>query len=235
MRLKTTLFLYLLSFSLSGQSQHYNHSTIWMRFVVTAPLSKNWDFFGDYIHRQQNNVGEKNPLAHESFEQLRFWANYKHNKWLFQVNPFSFIHSVPLLGKLSDYNAQPNIEYRFAASAELKQTVGKWTFKERGQYEYRVLKSLNYDGTARARARFFAQYALAKNTKFTFFEEYWFNVPPRKVPNRFDQNWTYLGVSQQITKVTSLELGYRRNLRERNSLTEFDDENALDVAVSLKF
>jgi hypothetical protein len=235
MRLKTTIFLLGLTLSLSGQAQHYMHSTFWMHGIVTAPLSKKWDTNVDYIHRLQNDIGSQNPFTHASLAQLRFWENYKYKNWLFQLNPFSYIVSSQYLGKLSDYNVKPNLEYRFAVSAEVKQTAGKWTFKERGQYEYRVLRSLNYGGTARARARFLAQYVITDKTKCSFSEEYWFNVPPRKVPNVFDQNWILVNVSQQVSKKLAIELGYRRNIRERNTLKEFDEENGLEVAANLKF
>jgi hypothetical protein len=237
MQLKATIFLLSFAWSLSGQTQHYSHSTVWMHGGVTAPLSKskNWETNIDYIHRLQNEIGSKNPLAHASLAQLRFWENYKHGNWLFQICPFSYIKSTTYLGKLSDYNIKPNTEYRFAASAEVKQTFGKLTLKERGQYEYRLLKTLNYDRTARARARFFAQYAVTEKTKFTFYEEYWFNVPPNKLPNQFDQNWILLTVGRQLTKKFGMDIGYRRNLKERSSLTEFDDDNGLEVAANLKF
>ena len=235
MRLKTTIFLLSFTLSLSGQAQYYMHSTFWMHGIVTVSFNKKWETNADYIHRLQNELGKKNPLAHASLAQLRFWQNYRTGNWLFQINPFSYIVSSAFLGKWSDYNIPKNIEYRFAASAEMKQTVGKWTFKERGQYEYRFLKSLNYKATARARVRGVIQYAFTNKTRCSFSEEYWFNVPPRKVPNRFDQNWIMVNISQQVSKKLALELGYRHNVRERITLTEFDEENGIEIAGNLKF
>ena len=232
---RTTFFLIFSMLTLTVHAQHYQHKTFWTRGLVTAPLSKKWDFFGEYIHRQQNEIGSNNPFSHASFQEVRLWGYYKYKNWVFQVNPYTFIHSVPFLGKPADYNANPNFEHRVAVGAEVKQVVGKFTFKERFQYEYRFLKSLNYVGTARARLKGSVEYDLAKNTKLRLSEEYWFNVPPRNVPNRFDQNWISLNVAQQITPHFTLEFGYRRNQRERNTLTEFDEENGLDVCFNLKF
>ena len=131
MQLKITFFLLVISDALFGQTQHYNHTTFWLRGIVTAPLSKKWDFYADYIHRQQNDLGSKNPFPEPSLRQLRLWLYYKKDNFTFQINPFSYVKSFQSLGKLPDYNVPPNLEYRFAVAGEWKQTVGKFTFKER--------------------------------------------------------------------------------------------------------
>ena len=235
LRLKTTLLLVGFAGALFGQTQHYTHTTFWYRGLVAVPLSKNWDFYGEYIHRQQNEIGSSNPFTHESFEEVRLWLHLKKGNWTVQFNPISYIHSVPFLGKLADYTANPNQEWRAAASLELKQNVAKWTFKERAQYEFRFPKSLDYALTTRFRLKGLAQIAISDKTKLTLSDELWLNMPPNQAANHFDQNWIYVGMSQQVCKVLSLELGYRRNLKERSSTTEFDDENGIDLTTAFRF
>ena len=235
--MKLKLILYFMGFVLPlfGQTVHYQHTTFWMRCVLTAPLSKKWDFYTDYIHRQQNDLGAKSPFPEPSLRQLRLWLYYKKGDFTFQINPFSYVKSFQSLGKLSDYNVPPNLEYRFAVAGEWKQTAGKFTFKERGQYEYRLLKFFNYAAVYRGRLRGLVQYAFTDKTKLSLSEEYWYNLPPRKVHNKFDQNWLLLNVSQQLTKTFALEFGYRYSTKERNSLTEFDYDNGIDIAANFKF
>ena len=110
---RTTFFLIFSMLTLTVHAQHYQHKTFWTRGLVTAPLSKKWDFFGEYIHRQQNEIGSNNPFSHASFQEVRLWGYYKYKNWVFQVNPYTFIHSVPFLGKPADYNANPNFDWCF--------------------------------------------------------------------------------------------------------------------------
>lgn len=218
-------------------AQHYQHNTFWFRAAVLTAINKQWDFSGDYVHRQQNDarISKINPFQRESLDELRLWAILKKKYVSFLFNPVTYMYSKPLLGKAADYEAAANYEIRFAVGAEARQTRSKWNFRERAQYEYRIQKSDNYRASGRIRLRNTLQYALSAKNSLAFFNEVFLNTGPNPKPNFFDQTWNMLSFGRQLTSKMKLDVGIMRNLRERRSLTEFDDENALNLAFTFKF
>jgi Protein of unknown function (DUF2490) len=238
MRLSFFLLLFLLTtFMPQGvQAQHYEHATIWARTTITIPLSKNWDGQFEYLHRSQNNFRESrwNPFNHESFEEPRLWFYFKQPKFTIQLNPITYFYSEPLLGKEADFNIKPNHIWQAVIGLDLRQEQKKWTIKERVQYEYRWLKSLNFVPIGRLRFRGTVQYQATTKTKIQVFDEVFLNTPPHKLARNFDQNWFLVGIIHQLNKYVGLDLGIMRNYRQRQNRLEFDHETAINVGANFR-
>ncbi len=238
MRLKYTLFfLFLLSFFVENAiAQHYEHTTLWAKTTITTPLSKNWDAQFEYVHRSQNNfrVNMWNPLNHESFEEPRLWFYFKQKNYTIQLNPITYFYSEALLGKEADFDTAPNNIWQSVVGLEVRQTASKWLFKERFQYEYRWLQSLNYVPIGRLRLRGTVQYQALKHTKLQVFNEVFLSAPPHKLANNFDQNWFAVGVIHQITDRINVDLSLMRNYRQRANGLEFDHETGLNGGVNFR-
>jgi Protein of unknown function (DUF2490) len=232
MRLIVSLFLCLLVAFMPhvAQAQHYEHATFWAKTTIAAPLSKNWDVQFEYVHRQQNNFRESrwNPFSHESLEEPRLWFYFKQPTYIIQLNPITYIYSEPLLGKESDFNLEHNEEWRSVVGLELFQNVGKWTIKERVQYEYRWQKLLNYVPTGRIRLKGTVQYQVTLKTKMQVYNEVFLNTPPHKFANNFDQDWFLVGINHTINDHVNFDLGIMRNYRKRVNGIEFDHETAIN-------
>ena len=234
--MKTKLIIGLIVMPLWLKAQHYNHTTFWGKIIANTPLSTQWDFQFEYVHRSQNDyhISKWNPLSKESLEEIRVWFYFKKNNLTVQFNPLTYIHSKILLGKEADYLLKPNIEWRSTMGLVVKQIVSKWVFQERVQYDYRWIKILNYKPTGRVRLRGTIQYALTGRTKLQCYEEVFLNAPPHKLKNDFDQNWALIGVVHQLTPKLAFDIGYMRNHRKRPNGIEFDEENAISLGLNLR-
>ena len=234
--MKTILIIGLIVMPLCLKAQHYNHTTFWGKIIANTPLSKKWDFQFEYVHRSQNDyhISKWNPLSKESLEEIRVWFYYKKNNFTIQFNPVTYIYSKILLGKEADYFLKPNIEWRSTVGFVLKQNVSKLIFQERIQYDYRWMKILNYKPTGRVRLRGTVQYVLTPKTKLQCYEEVFFNAPPHKLKNNFDQNWALIGITHQLTPKFAFDIGYMRNHRKRPNGIEFDEENAVNIGLNFR-
>ncbi len=226
----------LICLPMLAQAQHYQHTTFWAKLTVTHPLSKNWDFQFEYLHRSQNNFRESlwNPFTHAALEEPRIWFNFKQKHYTIFLNPITFFYSYPTLGKEADFNAKPNQIWQTVVALELNQNIKKWTIKERIVYEGRWLQSLDYTLIGRVRFRGLVQYQLNEKTKFQIYDDVFFNAPPHKLKNNFDQNWTSFGISQKINRKIALDMAYMRNHKVRANQTEFDEENGFSLALNIK-
>jgi hypothetical protein len=238
MRLKHSLFsLLAVAFSsISVYAQHYEHATLWGRLTLTTPLSKKVDIQFEYLHRSQNNFHESrwNPLNNEISEQPRLWLFFKQKNYTFQLSPLSFLYSEPLLGKEADFKAPKNIEWRSVVGVETQQTEKKWTFKERVQYEARWLKTANFVVTGRIRMRGTLQYQVTPKTKLQMYDDVFFNMPPHKLTQNFDQNWFLVGIMRKINDHVNFDLGIMRNYKKRPNGTEFDHETGINTGFSFR-
>jgi hypothetical protein len=217
-------------------AQHYEHTTFWGRIMVATPLSKKWDLQLEYTHRSQNNYRESmwNPFAHETMEQSRLWINYKQKGYTVLLNPISFGYSFPLLGKEADFNAKPNIVWQSVVGIEGIKAINQWILKGRAIYEFRAPKSLDYLVVGRVRFRALVQYKVTPKTKLMAYSDNFFNVPPHKLTNNFDQSWNFLGFSHTFTPKFTLDLGVMRNHRQRANGFEFDEEKALNCMMNFR-
>lgn len=226
----------VISTSLVSSAQHYKHTTSWGKLTITTPLSKNWDFQFEYLHRSQNNPRQSlwNPFTHESIDEPRLWFFFKQKHYTVLLNPITYFYNEALLGKESDFNIKPNHIWQAVVGIEARQACKKWTIKERVLYEYRFLQSLNYVPIGRLRLRGLLQYQWTAKTKLQIYNDVFLNAPPHKLTNNFDQNWAMLSVIRQVTPKISFETGYMRNHRERPNRIEFDEENGFSFALNLK-
>jgi hypothetical protein len=217
-------------------AQHYEHTTLWAKTTITTPLSKNWDFQFEYVHRSQNNFRESrwNPLSHEALEEPRLWFYFKQPKYTVQFNPISYLYSEAFLGKESDFNIPANHIWQSVVGLEVRQELKKWTIKERCQYEYRWLKSLNYVPVGRFRIRGTIQYQATTKTKFQVYDDIFLSAPPHKLKNNFDQNWLAMGIIHQVNSHINFEVSIMRNYRQRPNGLEFDHELALNGGVNFR-
>ncbi len=190
----------------------------------------------EYLHRSQNNPRESlwNPFTHKSIEEPRLWFYFKQKHYTVSLNPITYFYNEALLGKEADFNIKPNNIWQAVVAVETNQPIKKWTIKERVTYEYRFLQSLNYVPIGRLRFRAFVQYQLTNKTRLLTYSDNFFNVPPHKLHNNFDQSWNLIGFSHQFTHKFALDLGYMRNHKQRPNRTEFDEENGLSMAVNIK-
>lgn len=238
MRLKYTSFVLLsvIFFADNVAAQHYEHTTLWAKTTLTAPLSKKWDVQFEYVHRSQNNprVNMWNPLNHEGFEEPRLWFFFKQPNYTIQLNPITYFYSEALLGSEADFNIPANHIWQSVIGLELRKTVSKFLFKGRFQYEYRWLKSLNYVPVGRVRLRGTVQYQVAKHTKLQVYDEVFLSAPPHKLTNHFDQNWFGFGFHQHISDRINVEISLMRNYRQRANGYEFDHETALNGGVNFR-
>jgi hypothetical protein len=239
MRTLTTLLLVcgtLIFLPKIAVAQHYEHTTLWAKTTITAPLDKNWDVQFEYIHRSQNNPRESlwNPLNHESFEEPRLWFYFKQKNYTLQLNPITYFYSETLLGKEADFDVKPNNIWQSVVGLDVFQTTGKWTTKARFQYEYRWLQSLNYVPIGRVRVRGTVQYQLTEKTKIQAFNEVFLNAPPHKLTNNFDQNWALIGIIHKINSHFNVEIGIMRNYRQRPNGIEFDNETGINGGLNFR-
>jgi Protein of unknown function (DUF2490) len=238
MRPKYTLIGFiLLIFSIERMTaQHYEHTTLWAKTTITTPLSKKWDVQFEYIHRSQNNprVNLWNPLNHESFEEPRLWFFFKQKNYTIQLNPLTFFYSERLLGKEADFDVPSNQIWQAVVGLEVRQNKKKWAFKERFQYEYRFLKSLNYVPIGRLRLRGTVQYQVTPKTKLQVIDEVFLSMPPNKLTNNFDQNWFIVGFVHQFNDHINADFGIMRNYIKRANGIEFDHETAINGGVNFR-
>jgi hypothetical protein len=238
MSIKTTLIV-LMTLVFSTQksiAQNYEHTTLWAKMTVTAPLDKHWEVQFEYVHRSQNNprVNLWNPLNHEGFEEPRLWFYFKQKNYTILLNPITYFYSEALLGKEADFDVKPNNIWQSVVGLEVRQEMRKWTIKERFQYEYRWLQSLNYVPVGRIRLRGTVQYQVTPKTKLQAYDDLFLNTFPNKLTNNFDQNWTAIGIVHKINDRVSFDLSLMRNYRKRANGVEFDYETGINGGVNFR-
>ncbi len=224
----------LLLFIKSCNAQHYEHFTSWHRVLVQKKLSEHWELSADVHWRRQSDFAGSglNPFADPLLEGYRITTTYRVKEFSFGFAPF-LSHTYPLYASEKDLSRAIRWEIRPAFITEwTKKLSEKWIFRSRLGYEYRIFKrpdGIWGDEQGRARLRLQLRYAL--NKKYTIFvsEEPLYNVSPNVPANSFNQNQLYFGLNHTFTPHFSFETGYMWNHRQRASLIEFDEENALQM------
>lgn len=239
MSIKNTLILLfsIVFLPIKSIAQDYEHTTLWLRTNITAPLSKTWDVQFEYVHRSQNDYHESrwNPLNHELLEEPRLWFHFKEKNYTIQFNPITYLYSVPLLGKEDDFlDKNKNQEWRSVVGLDVHQDGQKWTFKERIQYEGRWLKNLDYMVIGRFRLRGTVQYQMTEKTKLQVYNEVFLSAPPHKLANDFDQNWFSMGIVHKINDRIGFDLGIMRNYKKRANGHEFDHETGVNCGFNCR-
>ncbi len=238
--MKTKIVIYLVVLGFMGinksQSQDYQHFTSWNRLMFIKPLSPKIDLWVEGFYRQQNNFhyNKNNPFYSPLMRGGRVFLFYKIKNYTLGLSPIMYLKSFQLLGKKSDFEINTNQEYRFNAFVENSQNFGKLNLRARLSYELRYLQSLDYSPIGRFRPRLFFKYPLSKNTFINGFEDIMLNTWPNQPSPVFNINQLYLGVNQKLNTHLALELGIFNNFRQRRSIVEFDNENAISLLLQVK-
>ena len=231
------LFLFLLCNS--AFAQNYNHFTNWSRLTIQKSLSDKWDIQAELHYRRQSNfqLSEYNPFAEPLMEGFRIGVHYSIGNMRYSFTPI-LVHSYPLIGNDDDFERPDRSEFRPALYAEWSSNAhGKWEFRSRLGYEYRLFKRTNGtwgDQQGRPRLRLQARYALSEQTTLLTSVEPLINALPNPAPNTFSQNQTYFGWNHDWSEHLTSEIGYFYIYRQRSSLIEFDHENVLNLVMIVR-
>ena len=216
-----------------GQAQNYVHFTSWNKIAIGKEFSEAFELSGEFNYKRQNNYHSnlESPLANAYSEDLKLWLNFKKNDWMLVVSPFTHLYNMPLLGKESDFSAKGAEEWRFALGLEYRPSFEKWGYKLRATYEYRLLESHQYSPTGRLRLRVGANYNFTEKTRLVLQNDLFFNTSPSPATNFYDNDWASIGINHAFSDHLNMELGYLRATKERSTQTEFDLENAINLAI----
>lgn len=231
---KITILIYCLSIAYINHAQNYQHYTLWSRLQVNKKLTDHWEMNAEVHWRRQSDFtsNSANPLALKLTEAYRVSAIYRAKEMAYSFAPAVF-HSYPLYAKNGDLARADRWEIRPVLFAEWTKALSKkWTFRSRLGYEYRLFQLTDGswgDSQGRARLRFQMRYNVNKNNIVYISEEPLYNVVPNVPANVFSQNQLYFAYNHAFTHHFSTEVGYMWNHRQRNTLTEFDEENVLQT------
>lgn len=232
---KTTATLIIILFTFSAcQAQHYVHFTSWNRFAFQKKLSERWEMMADVHIRRQNdfNSANINPLAVKFVDAYRITMTYRVKDFTFSFAPFLF-HNSPLYAKSSDLDRPDRLEIRPAVFTEwTKKLTEKWVFRSRLGYEYRIFRRNDNswgNEQSRIRLRLQLRYSWDKKNTVFFGNEPLYNLPPNLPPNSFNQNQMIFAYNHVFSPHFTFEVGYLWNHIQRASLTEFDEENAIQT------
>lgn len=220
----------------SAHAQTYRHYTVWSRIQVQKRFSKRFELTGEYHYRQQNDFQDaiQTPIDRPLTRAVRLVGTYRRGAWAFMLNPSYFL-SHQLVGKEADYTVPSNAEWRLAAYAEWARTWGRFTFRVRPGYEYRLLERNGYAPTGRARLRVQGRYTLGKRVRWLVADEPLLNVGPNAVPVLFNQNQASTSLDFDLCQNwLGLEVGYMNIFRQRRTRVEFDNEHALNVQLKIR-
>jgi hypothetical protein len=222
----TFLFLFCVNHSFS---QTYKHTSLWTRLALQK-VSGNLDLRLEYDYRRQNDFHQStfNPTSKPLMEWIRLNIGYKKGIATYYFMP-AFIKSYQLLGNEGDYKRLPRNEFRLSFYDEIAFPKNKFTTRLRLGYEFRdfydALPKAIFAG--RGRFRVLESYKISNKTQLLLSIEPQLNIWPNKPTNLFSSNQIYGRLQQNITKNLKLELGYNIIHRQRASLIEYDNENAI--------
>lgn len=237
MKTRIAIFYFLFVFVGQSHAQDYQHFTSWNRIGVAKVFNPNWELWVEGFLRQQSNfhVDKNNPFTSPLMRAGRIFVFYKKNHTVLGISPMMYIHSHQLLGKEADFSVKSNQEYRSNVFVEQWKDFGKINLRLRLSYELRYLQNLNYVPIGRFRPRLTAKYPITKKLWVIAYEDLMLNTVPNTQASVFNINQAYLGFNRRLSKNIDVEIGYFNNFRKRNSLVEFDNENALNLMLQVKF
>ncbi len=210
----------------SNAQQHYNS---WFKTTVSYQFSQKIKADIEFHHRNQNDVGNKNPFDKNLMNAIRTMIHYKYNENLqFSISPFAYFSNSKIILAPNDANALPTNEYRISAFIELQQPILKKLFiQNRTGAEYRIFPSAAANVT-RIRNRLALRYEA--NAKFSFMlgDELFVNASGIPALHIFDHNRIILNAGFKPTKNLKLEIGYLHSNRiPKNSNDFIFEENFL--------
>lgn len=234
-------FLFLFATIHSVKAQHYPHFTMWSRVQVAKEPSDAWKFTGTFLWRRQNSyqINPKNPLTNHLMiggQGLITYRNPKNTVWV-HIAQLTYMVTNQLLGKTEDFNAPVGKEFRYAGGVEFNQEVNeKLTFRQRFMQELRFHKANDFQPVGRVRGRATVRYQVKPYVSLNAVTEVLFHDPPllpNQTPFRFHQFWLGGSLIWDFSERVSLETGYTFIHGRRATLVEFDEQNILNIHLSI--
>lgn len=212
--------------SLNPQTQ------FWTSINSTFRLSERWGMMGDFHLRRNNFVAEPN------FYFLRlggvYWLDERFSLaggaaalWLYNHDAF-----------LQRIEQNYSLERRSFQQILWRSPIRKMVFSHRIRTEQRWHEVLNLDNGAVDRIRLshrfrflfsasFPLFASPKLPRLVLADEVHFHVGEEIVYNTFDQNRSFVGISQRINPNLRFDLGYMLVYQQRYSGFEYDLNHTL--------
>lgn len=238
------IFLFLtglLSFFSQAQQIHYPHLTLWSRIQVAKEPNLHWNLVGTFLWRRQNNYLENryNPLVSPLLigaQGLITHRNTTNTVWV-HIAQLTYMMSHQLLGKPDDFNAPIGKEFRYAGGIEFNQEVNeKLTFRQRFMQELRFFQANDFRPIGRVRGRANVRYQLTPFVSANGVTELLFFDPPvlsNQKSFRFHQFWLGGSLLWSLSERVNLETGYTFIHSRRNTVVEFDEQNVLNLHLSI--
>ena len=228
-KIKTKAVIALLFIVIKLNAQTYNHTTVWARFGLQKTI-KNWEFNLEHDIRQQNSFQKPgyNPLSKPLLRWLRITSTYEKGNFAHTIVLPNYIVSYPLVGNLADMQKTKSIEWRFAFLEEYSLPVKNFTTSLRAGYEFRNITNNQISrNTGRLRIRLSENLKTSKNSSLNLSFEPLYNVGPNKAVNTFSQYQAALKYNQKFGQHLHFTTGFNHLLRKRNTLVEYDLEDAI--------
>ncbi len=225
-----------------AQKEHYPHLTLWSRVQIAKEPNPRWNLVGTFLWRRQNNhyANPHNPIFNPLLigaQTLITHRNTKNTVWV-HIAQISYMVSHQLLGKPDDYKAPIGKEIRYAGGVEFNQEVNeKLTFRQRLMQELRFFQANDFQPVGRVRGRANIRYQLAPFVSINGVTELLFHDPPLltgQKPFRFHQFWLGGSLLWSLSERVNLETGYTFIHGRRSTVVEFDEQNVLNLHLSIQ-
>jgi Protein of unknown function (DUF2490) len=216
----------LLSNGAFGQT--YHHTTLWSRVAIQKEI-KNWEFRLEHDFRQQNDFTSSsiNPFQKPLMRWLRVTSTYNTGNFSHTLVLPNWIVSYPLVSNSADLQKPKSVEWRYAFLEEYSLHYKKFTSSLRAGFEFRNITTNNIvRNTGRLRIRLSEALKTSEHSNLNLSFEPLYNTGPNKSPNTFSQ---YQAVAKYTHSFGKLDIitGLNHLLRKRNTLVEYDLENAI--------
>lgn len=235
------IFLFLLVFSeVAAHAQTYQHTAIWGRVAASYNVDKQWGLIGDLLYRRQSHPdrGLFRPFNSPLLSAGRVGVSYRTRHWQYSLFPVVLFYTYPALGNSIDLNRSPVLEFRPSAYAEWTLSLRpKSALRLRAGYEYRNFLTPRLPDLGRIRFRAAWRRGFGPHTYGQLWNETLVFGPPNSPVSGqvFDLNRTNASVGYALSNISTLEAGYQFTHRQRRSIIEFDNEQALTLTLFLTF
>jgi Protein of unknown function (DUF2490) len=240
MRTKKTYLLpifYLLCFGLYAQTKQVtNQSLYWLRYYNQLSINKKWTWHNEFEDRR----------FFENNQQQQFIVHSRLHYKIFQNADVAFGLTYSLQSP-QDPNSTSDLvvpEIRPVQEINFSNPITqRLTIQHRLRIDERFIHKNDskvllegYDFNFRFRYRFQASYKLSKGESTTptilkVADELMINAGEKIVYNQFDQNRTYVGIEQGLSKNIAIELGYLHWYQQRASGYQFFDRDIIRLTI----
>lgn len=233
--LKNLFLLLLLLNSICVKSQNKqvtNQSLYWMRYYNQLSLNENWTWHNEIDERRFLINNKHQHFIMHSRIHYKFYKNadvalgFTYSLQDPQEPYSESTLTIPELRIVQEINQNNAITNKFSIQHRIR--IDERFFRKNDGTE--LLKG--YDFNFRFRYRFQASYKLIEyenknTTTLKMANEIMINAGKNIVYNHFDQNRIYAAVEQELSKNTSVELGYMYWYQQRASGYQFFDRDII--------